>query len=82
MTDDLDLPPVQHLAPELVLVEMAAAGAKRSLSLSGWQVLILSSMAGGFITVGTLFSTLIATGTDNEGVKRLLEGSDFRPDSF
>lgn len=30
-----DFPPAQCLAPEVVLVEMAAAGAKRSMSLSG-----------------------------------------------
>jgi hypothetical protein len=72
-----DLPPAQYLAPEVVLLEMAEAGAKRSMSLSGWQVLI----AGGFITIGALFSTLIATGTDNEGVQRLLEGSASRPAS-
>jgi len=34
----LDLPPAQYLAPAVVLVEMAAAGANRSMSLSGWQV--------------------------------------------
>jgi formate/nitrite transporter FocA (FNT family) len=61
---------------------MAAAGAKRSMSLSGWQVLILSSIAGAFITIGALFSTLIATGTDNEGVKRLLEGFGFSTGFF
>jgi formate/nitrite transporter FocA (FNT family) len=37
-----DLPPAQYLAPEVVLLEMAEAGARRSMSLSGWQVLILS----------------------------------------
>lgn len=61
---------------------MAETGAKRSLSLSSWQVLILSSIAGGFITIGALFSTLIATGTNNEGVKRLLEGFGFSTGFF
>ncbi len=78
----LDLPPAQYLAPEVVLVEMAEAGAKRAMSLSVWKVLILSTMAGGFITIGALFSTLIATGTDNEGVKRLLEGFGFSTGFF
>ena len=80
MTDahlDRDFPAAQHLAPDVVLVEMAEAGAKRAMSLSSLQVLILSMLAGGFITIGALFSTLIATGTDNEGVKRLLEGFGF-----
>jgi formate/nitrite transporter FocA (FNT family) len=47
------------------------------MSLSPFQVLTLSTMAGAFITVGALFSTLIATGTQNEGVTRLLEGFGF-----
>ncbi len=74
---DTDLPPHQYIAPEDVLVEMAEAGAKRASSLRVSQVLILSMIAGGFITIGALFSTLIATGTENEGLKRLLEGFGF-----
>lgn len=70
-------PVKQYIAPEDVLVEMAEAGSKRACSLRSGQVLILSVMAGGFITVGALFSTLIATGTENEGIKRLLEGFGF-----
>lgn len=72
-----DIPPAQYLAPEVVLVEMAEAGSRRAISLSSPQVLILSTIAGGFITIGALFSSLIATGTENEGVKRLLEGFGF-----
>lgn len=72
-----DLPVAQHLAPEVVLVEMAEAGAQRAMSLGSVQVLILSTLAGGFIAVGALFSTSIATGTENEGVTRLLEGFGF-----
>lgn len=74
---EADLPLTQYLAPENVLVEMAEAGSKRAFGLRVNQVLILSVMAGAFITIGALFSTLIATGTENEGVKRLLEGFGF-----
>ncbi|ANH39601.1 putative formate transporter 1 [Nocardioides dokdonensis FR1436] len=74
---ETDLPPSQFVAPERVLIEMAEAGAKRACGLRAHQVLVLSVMAGGFITIGALFSTLIATGTDNEGVQRLLEGFGF-----
>lgn len=79
MTDvfDTDFPSNQYIAPEDVLVEMAEAGGKRACSLKVHQVLILSVIAGGFITIGALFSTLIATGTENEGVQRLLEGFGF-----
>ncbi len=72
-----DLPRNQYIAPEDVLIEMAEAGSKRACSLRVSQVLILSTIAGGFITIGALFSTLIATGTENEGLKRLLEGFGF-----
>ena len=72
-----DFPANQFLAPELVMTEMAEVGAKRAVSRSPVEVIILSVMAGGFITVGALFSTLIATGTENEGMKRLLEGFGF-----
>ena len=59
------------------LSEMAEVGAKRAVGRTPVEVIILSVMAGGFITVGALFSTLIATGTENEGIKRLLEGFGF-----
>ena len=77
MHDDTDLPDNQFLAPELVMTEMAEAGAQRAANRSATEVLVLSMIAGGFITVGALFSTLIATGTTNEGVQRLLEGFGF-----
>lgn len=76
-SDDGGLPPNQYLAPEVVLVEMARAGARRATSLTTVQVVILSVMAGGFITIGALLSTLLAAGTGNEGVQRLLEGLGF-----
>ena len=72
-----DLPPAQHLPADVVLLEMAEVGAKRAVSLTIVQVSILSLMAGAFIAVGALFSTLIATGTTNQGLQRLLEGMGF-----
>lgn len=80
--DQFDFPEAQYLAPEVVLVELAEAGAHRATSLKTSQVLILSMLAGGFIGVGALFSTLIATGTENEGVKKLLEGFGFSAGFF
>ncbi|MGB3737066.1 MAG: formate/nitrite transporter family protein [Ilumatobacter sp.] len=79
MNDDTEytMPSNQYIAPEDVLFEMAEAGSERACSLRVSQVLILSVLAGGFISIGALFSTLIATGTENEGVKRLLEGFGF-----
>lgn len=71
-------PERQFLASDMVLPEMAEAGARRAAEYTPATVLVLSIMAGGFITIGaTLFSTLIATGTEIEGIKRLLEGVGF-----
>jgi formate transporter len=43
---------------------------------------VLGILAGAFITTGALFSTLLATGTDNPGVERLLEGLGFSAGFF
>lgn len=72
-----DFPANQFLAPELVMTEMAEVGARRAMRRSPIEILVLSMLAGGFITVGALFSVLIAVGTTNEGLKRLLEGFGF-----
>jgi formate transporter len=72
-----EIPAPQFLAPELVMTEMAEVGGKRAMQRSPSEVLLLSVLAGGFITIGALFSTLIAVGTTNEGAKRLLEGFGF-----
>jgi formate transporter len=71
------VPEAQYMAPEVVLLEMGKAGAKRSMSLSSTKVMILAIMAGAFITAGALFSTLIAAGYENEATQRLLEGFGF-----
>ena len=75
--DFTNRPRQQYIPPEEVLLEMAEAGAKRACGLRARQVLILSVLAGGFIGVGALFSTLIANGTENPGVQKLLEGFGF-----
>jgi formate/nitrite transporter FocA (FNT family) len=75
--DAADFPANQFLAPELVMTEMAEVGAHRAMNRTASEVLVLSVLAGGFITIGAMFSTVIATGTENEGVTRLLEGFGF-----
>lgn len=75
---DLDgLPKAQHLAADVVLLEMAEAGADRAVNLRVPQVLVLSVIAGAFITVGALFSTLLAAGVETEGVRLLVQGFGF-----
>ena len=77
-----DAPLNQFLAPDRVMLEMAEVGAERTVRRSVPEVIVLSMLAGGFITIGALFSTLIATGTENEGVQRLLEGVGFSAGFF
>ena len=72
-----DEPAAQFLAPELVMTELAEVGARRAMQRTPTEVLVSSIIAGAFITIGALFSTLIATGTTNEGTQRLLEGFGF-----
>jgi formate/nitrite transporter FocA (FNT family) len=80
--DDNAAPMNQFLAPELVMLEMAEVGSERAMRRTVPEVIVLSMLAGGFIAVGALFSTLIATGTSNEGVQRLLEGFGFSAGFF
>jgi len=80
--DPFDLPSAQYIAPDLVLLEMAKVGAKRAASLSVLHVLILSTMAGAFITIGALFAVLISAGTTDAGVEKLLEGFGFSTGFF
>ena len=75
--DQADLPESQYLDPDVVLLEMAHLGAKRATSLAASKVLVLSLLAGGFITVGALFSVALGTGVETEGAKQLLEGFGF-----
>ncbi len=83
IAEQIDAPPMnQFLAPDLVMVEMAEVGAGRALRRTVPEVIVLSMLAGAFIAVGALFSTLIATGTSNEGLRRLLEGFGFSAGFF
>ena len=46
-----EFPANQFLAPELVMTEMAEVGARRAVGRTPVEVIVLSVMAGGFITV-------------------------------
>ncbi len=83
MPSQLDnLPPTQHLPPEKVLLEMAEVGSRRASSMSTTQVLVLSTLAGAFITAGALFSVLLSEGSTNPGAEKLLEGFGFSTGFF
>lgn len=46
------------------------------------RILLLAIIAGGFITMGALFSVLLATQVEAEGLTRLLEGFGFSTGFF
>ncbi len=75
-------PPTQYLQPERVIDAMAEFGTARVLNLSALRILLLAIIAGGFITLGALFSVLLAAGVETEGTARLLEGLGFSTGFF
>src|SRR6266852_1635242 len=70
------VPPPQYVSAEHVLDTMGRAGVRRIKSLSVIQVLVLGVVGGAFITVGALFSVLLASGVHSPGPQRLLEGQE------
>jgi formate transporter len=61
---------------------MADHGTRRLQRLSVAQILVLAMLAGGFVTVGALFSVLLATGIGSPGAQRLVEGLGFSAGFF
>ena len=82
MTDQITHPPRQYLSSEYVIKELYQFGAKRLEHLSVIQTLVLACMAGGFITMGALFSVLLAEGVETQGLKHLLQGLGFSAGFF
>lgn len=76
------LPAPQYLSAEHVVQEMAHHGARRIQTLSVPQILMLGMMGGAFVTVGALFSVLLAGGFETPGAERLLEGLGFSAGFF
>jgi hypothetical protein len=52
-------PAAQYVSAEHVVAEMADHGTRRLQRLSVVQILVLAMLAGGFVTVGALFSVLL-----------------------
>lgn len=70
-------PPNRYLAPDVVLLELSEAGATRARTLPVGKVLVLSMLAGAFITAGAMLATLLVADVDAVGMRRLLEGFGF-----
>ena len=81
MNDD-SRPEPRHLPADLVLSEMAAFGHRRLGELTAGRAFVLAVIGGGFITVGALFSLLLADGAGSSGSTRLLEGVGFSTGFF
>lgn len=82
MSDTPDRPPRQYLSADHVLGEMCRFGSRRLEHLAPLQVLVLAMIAGAFITVGALFSVLLAQGIESSGIRRLALGIGFSTGFF
>lgn len=61
---------------------LAEHGRQRLHLLDSARVFVLAMLAGAFITTGALMSVLLAAGTRNEGMVRLIEGFGFSAGFF
>ncbi|MGE0026332.1 MAG: formate/nitrite transporter family protein [Thermoleophilia bacterium] len=77
-----DTPPAQYVDPRRVLTVMGAEGDARIRAMSAPQIVVLGVVAGGFITMGALFSVLLGAGVEAEGPQRLVEGLGFSAGFF
>lgn len=82
LTDSQDLPPARYIAADRVIGSMAHFGRERIEVFSSMRVLVLGLMAGGFITVGALFSVLLTVGLEAPGVVLMVEGLGFSTGFF
>lgn len=76
------LPPAQYVAADHVIEQMAAFGHDRLHRLDPLRAFVLAVLAGGFITIGGLFSVLLGAGVEPEGLQRLVEGFAFSAGFF
>ena len=82
MTDATALPPQQDLSSEHVIQELSRYGLHRILGMSIPQIMVLSVMGGGFITMGALFSVLLSEQVEALGPRYLLQGFGFSTGFF
>jgi formate/nitrite transporter FocA (FNT family) len=82
MTDAAALPPQQDLSSEHVIQELSRYGLHRILMTSIPQIMGLSVMGGGFITMGALFSVLLSEQVEALGPRYLLQGFGFSTGFF
>lgn len=78
----MPLPPASYIGSEQVMEVLADHGRQRLELLDAARVFALAMLAGAFITTGALLSMLLAAGTANEGMVRLIEGFGFSAGFF
>ena len=78
----MQLPPPQYVGAEHVIDQMATFGHDRLHRLDAGRAFVLAVLAGGFITIGGLFSVLLGAGVEPEGLQRLVEGFAFSAGFF
>ena len=82
MAEQAARPSEQYLAPDHVIEEFYEHGLKRLQHTSVPQTLVLAIMAGGFITMGALFSVLLSEQVQAQGLKYLMQGLGFSTGFF
>ncbi|MFN0143265.1 MAG: formate/nitrite transporter family protein [Mycobacterium sp.] len=82
MADAGGLPPSQDLSSEHVIDELSRYGIHRIRDTSIPQIIVLSLMGGGFITMGALFSVLLSEQVQTLGPRYLLQGFGFSAGFF
>ncbi|MEJ6535669.1 MAG: formate/nitrite transporter family protein [Mycobacterium sp.] len=82
MADAGGLPPSQDLSSEHVIDELSRYGIHRIRDTSVPQIIVLSVMGGGFITMGALFSVLLSEQVQTLGPRYLLQGFGFSAGFF
>ena len=82
MAEQAGRPAAQYLSSEHVIEEFSHHGMKRLEHMSIPQTLVLSMMAGGFITMGALFSVLLSEHVQPQGLKYLMQGIGFSTGFF
>jgi formate/nitrite transporter FocA (FNT family) len=82
MADAGGLPPSQDLSSEHVIDELSRYGIHRIRDTSVSQIIVLSVMGGGFITMGALFSVLLSEQVQTLGPRYLLQGFGFSAGFF
>lgn len=80
-TDNI-VPPTVYIPAERVIAEMGRWGRRRIEELGSVKILVLATMAGGFIAAGALLALILGSGVESPGARLLVEGFGFSAGFF